>query len=194
MKAPDTRLKMPPWVPSLVKKEARRWYEDNIEAGWTAEAAMIIRLATDDRMKQVWEERCIQASPEGARALFSEAVFAASHCRVSSRAELENERTILMTMAERLRRDAISADYLNQAATYYEERAANFADAFRDPMTVDRDTGDPDARAFAIVLTAKCRELFGRPRHESVRIMASVAFEREIPLGGIKGWAAAKVG
>jgi hypothetical protein len=192
-KTMDASLK-PPWLPLSVWQEAREWYEQNVAAGTNAgsDPAMIVRLATDDRMQRVWEQRLIQADQEGARVLFGEAVFAASHCIVFSRTKLEDERAFLLKMVERLRRDTVfpaAAHHLSQTAAFYEKAAAHLFDEIRHPLAIDRDTGDPAARAFAITLTEKCRKLFGRPLYDCVRIMASVAFDREISLDTIQEWA-----
>jgi hypothetical protein len=61
-------------------------------------------------------------------------------------------------------------------------------------LVVDRDTGDPEARFFAIKLSAEARRLFGKALHAPVARIATAVLERQITTAAVKEWCRRVVG
>jgi hypothetical protein len=75
----------------------------------------------------------------------------------------------------------LNVDFLG----YFELEAAVLSGT---ALIVDRDTGDPEARYFTIMLSAKARHIFGGPLYATVAKIASVVLERQITTTAVKEW------
>jgi hypothetical protein len=75
---------------------------------------------------------------------------------------------------------------LADAACFYDDLAACCAE--ESPVVVARDTGDPEARFFALALSTFCREQLGTPLHAQVATVATVVFGREITRQAVREW------
>jgi hypothetical protein len=169
---------------------------------------------TDPRMKSVWDELKRRNAKTGdllypshaADVLLLALIILTSASRtVVPLRKAEAERDRLLEKAAILRSDAkrytaamatIGADSvevsrlacLTDAALFYEEHAAALFGIGKKAI-VDRDTGDGEARFFAISLCSLFREEFGRPAmHHTISKIATVVLEREIPVHKVKEW------
>jgi len=76
---------------------------------------------------------------------------------------------------------------LANAVWFYEELAASCAE--ESPVVVARDTGDPEARFFALALSTFCREIgLGTAPYGIVATIATVVFNREITRNAVREW------
>lgn len=134
-------------------------------------------------------------------ALFYHAVsVAVSAARVVTRADLEGLRRKLLDESEMLERAAelLRVRGPGKAAP---DNAAGVADCAqarkaesdqlakaKTRLIVKRDTGDPQARCFAILFARRCEELFGEEMHGVTARVASVALGRTITQRAVRGW------
>jgi len=61
-------------------------------------------------------------------------------------------------------------------------------------LLVERDTGDAQARCFAILFSDKCKRLFGMPLYGVTATTASVALQREVTPRAVREWVSATNG
>jgi hypothetical protein len=114
--------------------------------------------------------------------------------------ELENIRGKLLDESEMLKRAAelLRVRGPGRVATNSAAGAADGAQArkaesdqlakAKTRLIVKRDTGDPQARCFAILFARRCEELFGTEMHGVTARVASVALGRTITQRAVRGW------
>jgi hypothetical protein len=126
--------------------------------------------------------------------------LATSAPAVVTRREIENlrgkvldEAATLKSAAELLRcrapsRAAIDASEAVADAARIREVEADQIAAAKTRLIVERNTGDPQARCFAILFGDRCQELFGKQMHGVTATVASVALGREITRRTVREW------
>jgi hypothetical protein len=181
------------WEAELLAEVARQadiLHGQAVNAGAVEAAALVQRLASDTRMRRVWAEFAKRrrrgygrtmlfvhpaklpplVDPGDAAVRQAVAAGLFFHFAVWFRLELVSEgsdgRQVL------LRARSIPTRLLDKSP---------MVDA-DDPLVVERDRGDAEARGYVICLLEKCRELFGGPLYRSVAATASVALDRDVDL------------
>jgi hypothetical protein len=167
---------------------------------------LLCRLASDERMKNVWRELYRQTrggkqflnpakgiqDPQNqdmaARDFFSRAFrHAAWPAPLLTYNDFKSKRKSHITIAARLREDAhelsslgsdeLAAD-LEAIAVTCEERASAISAVYLPP--VSRSRGDQVLRGYILRMTFVCQRLFDKELHGTVATTAEVAFSREI--------------
>jgi hypothetical protein len=167
------------------------------------QAALLQRLIEDPRMAPVWLElrRRSRAGnqeplyPRGAAVALVIAIleFRKARPSVFPRRYTEKARARHLEIAAALRHDAKYFAYLPskvkclaEAAQFYEEIADELT---KSKMVVKRDTGDGEARAFAIALCDFFQEAFQKPAaYSTIATIATVVLHRDITLDAVREW------
>jgi hypothetical protein len=197
------------WLPESVAHQARMLHQQAIDA---TEAALVQRLASDPRMQAVWAEVAkhqLQNYEPTGRHLHPATVppWAADPGDVVACQAVAAG--LLFHFAIMFRRfggaRAIPARNWENPSWVIENPYIDFDD----PLVVERNRGDAEARGLAICLVEKCRELFPMatqnrsPRfrkdrtpfrpdrtgmYRTVATIASVVLERTIPARAVRQW------
>jgi hypothetical protein len=176
------------------------------------QAELLQRLIDDSRMKNVWRQlrrrsRTSQKRlyPSGAETLLVGAILEITKERpyVIPQSEIDKVRKQYLKNAAILKRDAErfalapanaepaawsgKASCLVDASQFYDDLAASLTE--ESPFVVARNTGDPEARFFALALSAFCREngLETAP-YGIVATVATVVHNREITRDAVREW------
>jgi hypothetical protein len=167
---------------------------------------LLCRLASDERMKNVWRELYRQTrggkqflnpakgvqDPQNqdmaAREFFSRAFdHAAWPAPLLTYNDFKSKRKSHITIAARLRDDAHKlsslgsnelASDLEAIAVTCEERASAISPVYLPPVA--RSRGDQVLRGYILGMTFVCRRLFAKELHGTVATTAEVAFSKEI--------------
>jgi hypothetical protein len=205
---PDWVRVPPKWVPPPVAIAARALCEDRL--GHSDYIEVLKRLVTDPRMQRVWVE--LQKKTRGSkrtlrypakttwdlddptaqhdRALASLLYLAVNLAMDAPRVMTQRQVKVLSRKALD-KAKAVFADGEDVAAREYRAKAANLrAAAASSKLIVKRDTGDAQARCFAIMFAHQCRELFGLSLYGVTARVASVALGRTFDVREIREWVA----
>jgi hypothetical protein len=119
--------------------------------------------------------------------------------KITTRRDTEKRRKHYLNLAARLKRDhELFGEYLPgakclaAAASFYEKLAAHCEK--ESPILVDRDTGDPEARFFAVALSTFFLKTLGKSgAHRTIATIASVALGRDISADAVREWCRGRV-
>ena len=200
--------------------DLRSWISQAVAALGPAQAELLGRLTSEPRMKRVWREFGRRRRSDGAplypveapKLLLMEVLkLTKERAYVIPRRDATMARDHYLAVAEVLKRDAqrftdfpqthsrseaeqiawsAKVNCLAEAARFYDDLAASCAED--SPVVVARDTGDAEARFFALALSTFCREQLGTPLHAQVATIATVVFGREITRDAVREWAGDK--
>jgi hypothetical protein len=205
---PDWVQRPADWVPPAVVSAVRALYAD--ASGNSDYINVLKRLVTDPRMQRVWVE--LQKQTRGPkrtlrypakttwdlddptaqhdRALASLLYLAVNLAMDAPRVMTQRQVKVLSRKALD-KAKAVFADGEDVAAREYRAKAANLrAAAASSKLIVKRDTGDAQARCFAIMFAHQCRELFGLSLYGVTARVASVALGRTFDVREIREWVA----
>jgi hypothetical protein len=204
-------LTIPPWVPDAVAIAARALNSDLARRGdhqyREQYREVLTRILTDLRMRRVWVE-LLKQTRDSSRTFQYPAIQmwdcdnAADRQNIAIASllyyavNLVMDDPTLMTgrQVETQRHKALDeakAAYLQgdfTAIRDHETKAAGWAAAATTRLVVDRDTGDAQARCFAILFADQCRRLFGSPLYGVTATVTSVALGRKFSRRTIRGW------
>jgi hypothetical protein len=211
-----TRLELPDWLPDPVAEEAQLVYDQILKHDrerdprpFTAseEIKVLLRLASDQRMKKVWNEllkkkrkrpceflhqfRMADPGDENPQDMALRVFFRFAWDLATCGIELKTLKQLepFIMMASRLQRDAQSLRSLGleefasdlDAKAIVCDRMGRFLPNSSFPSVIQRARGDMVARAFILRLSAVCREWwFGEVLTGTVATTASVALSKKI--------------
>jgi hypothetical protein len=202
-------LVIPPWVPDAVSKAARALNPPAGKGDDNPIYEVLKRLLVDQRMRRVWRELTKQKKDSAttfvhsakltwdfdnaadrqdtaiASLLYLAVNLAISDPTVMTRREVEVQRRRFL--------DKTAAAFVQgdvAAARDHEVKAADWAAAAatRTRLVVERDTGDSQARCFAILFADQCRRIFGSPLYGVTATVASVALGRKLTARAVRNW------
>jgi hypothetical protein len=200
-------LTIPPWVPDAVSNAARALCADAVKRGDVESLEVLKRLVTDRQMRRVWKELIKQtkeltttflhtAKPTWdfdngvdrqatamASLLYLAVNLVMDDPTVMTRRQVEIQRRRVLDEAARALAQGDSA-----AARDHEAKAVRWAAAAETRLVVERDTGDAQARCFAIVFADQCRQLFGSPLYWVTATVGSVSLGRKLTTRRVRGW------
>jgi hypothetical protein len=178
-----SRLAIEAWVPAHVAHQVHMLHAQALEAGSPEGADLVQRLACDQRMRLVWKEIAKHRRRDyRPTATFKYPAF------VPSSVDPGEPGARQAIAAGLLFHYAVSFRLLGARAIPVRLLDAGLAVDVDDPLVVDRDRADAEARGYTICLLATCRDLFGGPMWRTVARIASVTFEREITAEAVKEW------
>jgi hypothetical protein len=204
--APEA-LVIPSWVPDAVSKAARALNPPAGKDDHNPTFEALKRLLVDQRMRRVWTELIKKKKDSTATFLHSakptwdfDNVVDRQDTAIASLLYLAMNLAIcdptVMTRREvEVQRrgvlDKAAAAFIQgdvAAARDHEAKAADWAAAAETRLVVERDTGDAQARCFAILFADQCRRLFGSPLYGVTATVASVALGRKLTTRVVRGW------
>jgi plasmid stabilization system protein ParE len=173
------------------------------------QAELLQRLLNDSRMENVWRQLRRQPRrigqpplyPKDAPELLIQEVLKITKERayVIPRRDADEARKHYLEIAAVLKRDAkrfapfpqmysrTNADCLADAARFYDDLVASLTE--ESPVVVARNTGDPEARFFALALSTFCRDNgLGKAPYGIVATVATVIYDREITRDAVREW------
>ncbi len=207
-------LDVPTWVPPTVAHQARMLYDQAAEANVHEAMVLIERLSIDPRMKRVWDE--LRKGRRQNHKPTAEFFYAATLPHGRHRGELH-----CFSVRAGPARQGVAAGLLFHQAVSFRLLGAQAVPRRRldaaamiddnDPLVVERNRGDAEARGYVICLAETCRELFcgpdpvtGQPvtlyrtaagnlvmstaLYTTVATIASVGLERNITARAVRQW------
>jgi hypothetical protein len=175
-----TGLQIPEWVPPSIHEPALRFYHRALGAFEGKPAAMIKRLAVDERMAPVWDK----LRREGGEAFFAE-LFGAIVSRMQIPFLLQpghaGQATKLRDHARAVKKQRPEKTFGRHAGKLI--RAAKSYDAL-DAAGLPREEIMRAVCNLADLLT----ERFGAPHYQEVAAIASVALDRPISADDVRNW------
>jgi hypothetical protein len=213
---PVPQLELPDWLPGPVTEEAQLVYNNILKHDWkcyprpltaSEEIKVLLRLASDQRMKKVWNELLkkkrnrpceflhpfvptdlADGNPQDlALRFFFRAAWDLATCGIELKTL--NQLKPFTKLASRLQRDAQSLRSLGldefasdlEAKAIVCERMGRFLPNSSFISVVKRARGDQTMRAFILRLSRYCREWwFGKVLTATIATTASVALSKKI--------------
>jgi hypothetical protein len=200
-------LTIPLWVPDAVGIATRALHADAIKRGDSQYVEALKRLVSDPRMRKVWAEllkrtrnskstflhlakqtwgfddEADRQNTALSSLLYLAVKLVMSDPTVMTQAQVEAERRKCLD-------DQMAALHGGDvsAARDHEAKATSWSAAAATRLVVARDSGDAQARCFAILFADQCRHLFGSPLYGVTAQVASVAIGRRFTERRIRGW------
>ena len=171
-------LTIPPWVPDAVCNAARALYADAVKRDDVEFVVVLKRLVTHQQMRPVWRE-LIKQTRESTTTFLHSAKPTWNFHNVADR-----QNTAIASLLY------LAINLAMDDPTVMTEREVKTAApaAVETRLVVERDTGDAQARCFAILFADQCRRLFGSPLYGVTATVGSVALQRKLTTRAVRGW------
>jgi hypothetical protein len=171
-------LDIPDWVPPIIHPWTREKYRLAIETRQDLNAAMIKRLACDNRMKKVWAKL-----PETVRLeFFRTAVMLLEHPILMQPRPSYNE------VAARLREDARVLGTRRPGKTFARLARPIQKAAMAYETLAKTDPPRDEVKRAVRDLSCYSTERLGRAHYQTTATVASVALDRAISLDDVRNW------